>query len=115
MRTKDYCNRIYGASDDLLEIDGALIEDEVNVIDKPFHIKCADGTIATFTYDDNGEWKCNVKAKGINFIEVISSVGDDGEHEGNAIDCTSYSDVLVIREPLQWIKVNNKYYRPNKN
>lgn len=109
---KDYCNKIYGSSDDLLEIDGPLISDEANEIDEPFHVSCSDGTMGIFTYEDSGEWKCKVLRQGTLFIELIQSVGDDKEHAGNAEGCTSYSDVLVVREPLSWIRVNKKYYRP---
>lgn len=112
--TKDYCNKIYGASDDLLEIEGALINDEVNTPDRPYEVYCSDDTKAIFTYDDSGEWKCEVIKKGNLFIEVVESVGDDGTHTGNAEGCTSYSDVLVVREPLYWIRVNKKYYRPKR-
>lgn len=113
---KDYCNKIYGASDDLLEIEGALIEDEVNTPDRPYNVYCSDGTEALFSYEDSGEWKCKVIKEGNQYIECIASVGDDGaEHIGNAKGCTPYSDVLIIREPLAWIRVNKKYYRPKRN
>lgn len=110
--TKIYCNRIYGASDDLLEIDGALINDEVNTPDRPYEIICSDKTKAIFSYEDNGEWKCEVIVKGSQFIDRVPSVGEDNEHIGVANGCTPYSDVLLIREPVAWIKVGKKYYRP---
>jgi hypothetical protein len=47
--------KIYGASDDLIEIEGA-INDEVGHYDATrLLIKASDGTIARITYD--GEWK----------------------------------------------------------
>lgn len=112
--TQDYCNKIYGASDDLLEIEGALINDEVNTPDRPYSVACSDGTKATFSYEDSGEWKCKISNTGTQFIECITSVGNDGMHTGNAEGCTSYSDVLVIREPIAWISVNKKYFRPKR-
>lgn len=110
--SKDFATKIYGASDDLLEIEGGSITDEINEIDKPFLLTCSDGTTAVFKYSDDGEWKCEVKQHGSGFIELIKSVGEDGKHSGNAEGCSSYSDVLVIREPLAWVRVNRKYYRP---
>lgn len=114
--SKDYCNRIWGASDDLLEIDGALIEDEISMPDRPYRITCSDGTKAVFEYSEKCEWKCAVLNKGALFMECIECIGEDKEYTyGNAIGCTPYSDVLVIREPLAWIRVNNMYFRPNLN
>ncbi|HRP30483.1 MAG TPA: hypothetical protein PKV73_01260 [Agriterribacter sp.] len=108
---KRYANRIWGASDDLLEIDGALIEDEVNTPNRPYTVRASDGTHAIFYYNDDGEWKCDVKKKGLGFIEVVTSVGHDGVHTNYAEGCSPYSDVLFIREPLSWISVNRKYFR----
>jgi hypothetical protein len=109
---KEYCNRIYGASDDLLEIDGALIEDEVNE-SMPYKIKCSDGTEAIFEYNTEGIWECKNLIEGRQFMRVVKSLGDEVEHTDlSAIGCSSYSDVLLVREPLAWIKINKKYFRP---
>lgn len=105
--------KIYGASDDLIEIDGA-ISDEVGCYDhkKPIPISASDGTEATIFYD--GEWKINVRFAGDKFIETIDSVGDDGKHEGNAKDCTPYSDVLILDEGIEWVKIRNKTFKASK-
>ena len=112
--SKEYCTRIWGASDDLLEIDGALIEDEVNE-PFPYKIKCSDGTIASFNYNSEGNWECTIEAEGKSFIRLVKAVGDDNEHTDIAVNgCSSYSDVLLVREPIDWVKVNKKYYRPSR-
>jgi hypothetical protein len=103
--------RIYGASDDLIEIDGQ-ISDEVdnNSSDKPVKFKTSKGTKGTITY--NGEWKIDVKEGGSDFVIKIESVGDDNVHtEENTKDVPSYSDVLILDGDLDWVKVNGKKYK----
>ncbi len=114
MSNKEYCTRIWGASDDLLEIDGALIVDEVNE-SFPYDVKCSDGTTAAFDYNSDGVWRCVVETTGKQFIRIVKAVGDDNEHyDISANGCSGYSDVLLVREPIAWVKVNKKYYRPTK-
>jgi hypothetical protein len=104
--------RIYGASDDLIEIDGQ-ISDEVEAysIDRtPLKFKTSLGTKGTITY--NGEWKIDVKEGGSDFMIKIESVGDDNTHtEENTKDVPSYSDVLILDGDLEWIKVNGKKFK----
>lgn len=104
--------QVYGASDDLIEIDGA-ISDEVDCYGhkKPIKITASDGTIASIFYD--GDWKIRVKFAGEKYVEVVDSVGEDKEHKTiNAVGCTSYSDVLVFENGLEWIKIKGKTFKP---
>jgi hypothetical protein len=102
--------KIYGASDDLIEIEGDVSE-EHGCFDhkKPINIEVSDGTKGTIFYD--GEWKINVVFAGNKYIEKIDSVGDDGRHEGNAKACTPYSDVMIIDEGVEWVKIGRKTYK----
>ena len=102
--------KIYGASDDLIEIDGE-ITDEVGCYGhiRPINISASDGTIATIVYD--GEWKIKVKTKGTKFLKIVDSVGDDFDidhTDDDAKGCTSYSDVLVFDSAIEWIKIGRK-------
>lgn len=103
--------KIYGASDDLIEIEGQ-ITDEVDCYNhqKPIKITASDGTIASIFY--NGEWKLNVKFAGVKYLHLVDSVGDDNEHEGVALGCTSYSDVLIFDEGIEWVKIKGKTFKP---
>ena len=105
--------KIYGASDDLIEIEGA-VNDEVNHIDaKNVLIKASDGTKAKITYDDNGEWKISVEVEGSEYFGLIHSVGDDAKHTfPYAIGCTSYSDVLLLDEDIEWVRIGRKTFKP---
>jgi len=104
--------RIYGASDDLIEIDGQIIDevDAYSSSDEPVKFKTSLGTKGTITYD--GEWKINVEEGGSDFVIKIESVGDDNTHtEENTKDVPSYSDVLILEGDLEWVKVKGKKYK----
>ena len=104
--------RIYGASDDLIEIDGQ-ISDEVDAYsasDEPVKFKTSLGTKGTISYD--GEWKITIKEEGPDFVRVVESVGDDNDHtEDDTKNIPSYSDVLILDGDLDWIKVKGKKYK----
>lgn len=102
--------KIYGASDDLIEIEGA-INDEVGCYFKAKQmIACSDNTKASISYD--GEWKINVLVEGEKFLGKINSVGDDAKHiSPDAEGLTSYSDVLVLDEGIEWVKVGRKTFK----
>lgn len=104
--------RIYGASDDLIEIDGQ-ISDEVDAYsssDEPIKFKTSEGTKGTIQY--NGEWKITIKEQGPDFVRVVESVGDDNTHtEENTNDVPSYSDVLILSGDLEWVKVKGEKFK----
>lgn len=102
--------KIYGASDDLIEISGE-IEDEHGCFDhkKPISITASDGTKATIFYD--GDWKINVSFAGSKYLQKIDSVGDEGKHVGEEKDCTPYSDILIFDKGIEWVKIGAKKYQ----
>jgi hypothetical protein len=101
--------KIYGASDDLVEIEGDVY-DEHGCYDhkRPIKISVSDRTEATIFYD--GEWTIDVKLAGSKLIEKVVSVGDEGKHTGNALGCTSYSDVMIFEDGIEWVKIGSKTY-----
>lgn len=108
--------KIYGASDDLIEIEGA-IEDETgndgsNSNGYGTSVKASDGTQATIAYTKDGEWKITMIVEGNKFLGKVNSVGDDAEHIfPDAIGCSSYSDVLVLDEGIEWVKIGRKKFK----
>jgi hypothetical protein len=79
--------KIYGASDDLIELEGDVTE-EFNVYgEEQKTIGLSDGTLLTVIYDDNGFWRFNILRK-----PVGTSIS---KHEGTDID-DDYSDILEI-------------------
>jgi len=100
--------RIYGASDDLIQMDGG-ISDEIGVFDiaqTGVKFNCSDGTYGTITY--NGEWLITVEQEGLGFVKLISGNDEIAHTDTDALGCASYSDVLIMN--IDWIKVNGKKY-----
>ena len=88
---------IYGASDDLIELDGAISEEYGTDNAK---VECSDGTKFEIKY--TGEWKVANLQKGSEFKQLIESVGDN---------CSSYSDIVVLSGLIDWVKINRKIFR----
>ena len=102
---------IYGASDDLIEIEGAVC-DEVDCYDEYKKIETSDGTIGRISFGDNGTWDIEVKVKGELFIELVKSVGDDNKHDKKyGENFPSYSDLLVLDEGVDWVKIGGKKFK----
>ena len=97
--------RIYGASDDLVEIDGEFSEeiDCYSKAEKGLSIHCSDGTIGKIKYD--GDWRINLIQEGLLFDKLIRSNDENPHEDEDAHDCTSYSDVLIMKEGLEWIEI----------
>ena len=102
--------KIYGASDDLIEIEGA-VEDEIGCYFKPkANITCSDGTTGNIAYD--GNWNIIIKEKGSLFEKLV--LGNPAEEPHTDEDCkglSAYSDVLVLKEGIEWIKIGRKTFK----
>jgi hypothetical protein len=92
--------KIYGYSDDLIEIEGEIVNDEHGEYgtDK-FAITCSDGTKAKITYD--GDWHIVVTKEGLLFDKVKPR----GSHDAD------YSDVLWLKDGIEWVKIGRKKYK----
>ncbi len=99
---------LYGESDDCVKIEGQNSGEYIYwaLAQRGIPFECSDGTKGKITYD--GDWKIEVSNKGEFFDRVIPLIGDTGKHEGIAFNCTSYSDVLVLKDGVFWIKINGK-------
>ncbi len=109
MRTK-----IYGASDDLIEIEGA-ISDEANVYLKTnerINFLVSDGTKGRIENDSEGIWRFEILSTGNKFLSKVLAVGEDAKHIGEASGCSSYSDVIILDEGVEWIKIGRKIFKP---
>ena len=105
--------KIYGASDDLIEIEGQ-INDELNVYlkdDEELPFSVSDGTKGLIKYDDEGQWRINVLDAGTLCIKKIAAVGDDAAHAGEAAGCSSYSDVLILGAGVEWVKIGKRKFK----
>lgn len=103
--------KIYGYSYDLIEIEGAVNDEANHYYATRVKITCSDGTVARITYND--EWKISVEVEGEKYLGLIHSVGDDAKHiMPDAIGCTPYSDVLVLDEGIEWVKIGRETFKP---
>ncbi len=99
---------IYGSSDDLVEIDGQIQAeyDNYTLAKRGIPFECSDETKGTITYD--GDWLIKVEKQGSLFQELRPNVGDNGKHTDLAFKCTSYSDVLILKDGILWVKINGR-------
>lgn len=99
--------KIYGASDYLIEVDGELSE-EFNHYGKGLvKITCSDGTVAAIRYDWN--WHITVKEKGDLFDKIVNgNPAEDPHTDEDCKICSPYSDVLVMKEGLEWVRIKGK-------
>lgn len=102
---------VYGASDDLIEVDGAMSE-EWNVYDaKNIKITCSDGTVARIGYD--GNWHITVKETGPMFDKIVNgNPAEDPHTDEDCKRCSAYSDVLVMKAGLEWVRIKGKTVKP---
>ncbi len=102
--------KIYGASDDLIEIEGA-INDEANHYDaKNVKITCSDGTTAVISY--NGNWMITVKKTGHLFEKIVlGNPAEEPHTDEYAKGLPPYSDVLVLDKGIDWVKIGRKKFK----
>jgi hypothetical protein len=99
---------IYGCEDELIKIAGQVQAEYKNwtLAQRGIPFECSDETSGIIAYD--GDWTIQIENKGTLFLEVRPNVGDDGKHTDLAFKCTSYSDVLILKDGILWVKINGK-------
>lgn len=89
---------VYGASDDLIEIEGA-IRDEISPSDeKPAKLAFSDGTVLSVVYDEDGCWRVNRVAEGSAKMEKVAAEGPDTDN---------YSDRVTLTGDIRWMVAGN--------
>jgi hypothetical protein len=96
---------IYGASDDLVEIEGDIRE-EFNVYDEPEgHLAISDGTLLSVLYDEHGFWRIN---------RLVQGSAKYSKTEGTDID-SDYSDRVTLDGPsFEWVVYGNAVAKRKK-
>lgn len=91
---------VYGASDDLVEIEGSIRE-EFSALggDGPKYLGLSNGVVLRIEYDSDGIWRVAPRA-GHSRVEVVFARGEDAGADDDG--CPGYSDKAVIREPVEW-------------
>lgn len=85
---------IYGASDDLIELEGD-IRDEINPRneDEPTRLAFSDGTVLSVVYDSDGCWRVTRVAEGSAKMEKVEAEGPDSNN---------YSDRVTLTGEIRW-------------
>lgn len=85
--------KIYGASDDLIEIEGDITEEFSHYSDdEPFYLGFSDGTVLSIDYNYEGFWR-------INRLSIGSA--EYSKHEGMD-DSSDYSDIVTLKGDIKW-------------
>lgn len=95
---------VYGASDDLVEVDGDVRE-EFNPGDGPSYLAISDGTVLRVTYD--GRWRIDRIAEGAAHYQHEAASSDEG-HRDDEYGTPRYSDrvTLTLQSPdaaISWV------------
>lgn len=86
--------KIYGASDDLIEVEGDT-NDEFNLYDdEKALLAFGDGTVVSVVYDEHGCWRVNRVAAGSATFEKVEADGADTDR---------YSDEVTLEGDLRWM------------
>jgi hypothetical protein len=86
---------VYGASDDLIEIDGAIIEEFNPRGDEPVLLAFSDGTVLRIHYSDAGVWRIQPVHGGRGSELTIAQAPEDDE--------ANYSDRATLRADIEWV------------
>lgn len=83
--------KVYGASDDLIELDGDISEEFGTCNSDGDYLAFSDGTLLKAIYDNDGIWRMNIISKGILFKEKID--GDVIKDE---------NDIIIFNDGIKW-------------
>jgi hypothetical protein len=103
--------RVYGSSDDLIEVDGDIYEEFTAKTDDAGDLLAfSDGTLLSVQYDDNGLWRIHRLIEGSMTYEKIEATIDA---EGHRDDGTpAYSDVVTLTGEVTWVVLGRAWARP---
>lgn len=86
---------IYGASDDLIEVEGDLIEEFNPAYDSEGTLLAfGDGTLLDVRYAHNGVWRITQRAAGSATFEKVEAPVDEEDN---------YSDRVTLTGDLRWV------------
>lgn len=88
---------LHGASDDLIELDGAIVE-EFNHYngdegERPALVAFSDGTILRITFTRAGVWRIGLVTSGAATLSIAPAPEDDDQN---------YTDVATLTGDIRW-------------
>jgi hypothetical protein len=91
--------KVYGQSDDLIEVEGDIREEFNPDYDDPkLLVATSNGVVMRIFYDDDGIWRITI-LKGHDKVKLTQCKGDDDE---------DYSDIAVIEDDVDWVVCGNR-------
>ena len=101
---------IYGASDDLIEIDGTEIREEFSAYDDPErYVGLSNGVLLAIHYDSDSYWRIR-PVRGNKLVTLIPAPGEDSDTPRRDEDgCPPYSDKAVIDGEVTWVSYGQAY------
>lgn len=95
---------VYGASDDLIEIDGAIRE-EFNPNDEPSYLGFSNGVVLKVTYDNEGIWRIQPRANH-HLVTIDFAIGDEAPRREDG--SSGYSDRATM-EDVSWVVFGDRF------
>ena len=90
---------VYGASDDLIEVEGDVRE-EFTYTDEPAFLAFSDGTVLSVLYDQRGTWRIAPVITGTAALEIVVAPVDNEDN---------YSDRATLRGDVTWVVYGTSY------
>lgn len=81
---------VYGASDDLIEVEGDIREEFTHGNDGADYLAFNDGSVLSVEYTADGFWRINRAAEGVAQYEKVEAIDADG---------AAYSDKVTLTIP----------------
>ena len=89
---------IYGASDDLIEVDGDIREEFDSCEEDKAVLAFSDGTVLSVHYD--GQWTFKRVVKGSATFTKDEATSDEGKRPDGK---PAYSDVVTLEGEIRWV------------
>lgn len=94
--------KVYGASDDLIEVEGDIREEFTASTDASI-ISVSDGTLLSIFYSDAGVWHIDTLWVG-SHLSRIEPAGDSNSD--------NYSDVALFEGNIDWVAMGEAWAKP---
>jgi len=96
---------IYGASDDLIEVDGSIREEFSAYDSDPQYLAFSNGVVLKIWYDDEGLWRIQPRANH-GLVTIDLAIGEDADRREDG--SSGYSDRATIPDAT-WVVLGSHF------